>query len=161
MATDDEYTGFKYIGTTAVDPSTYGSSFINYYNMALGLPTLSEETGIDVDEDEDITELATPGRDLDRGRDIGMTPSQVESVMSSANFNPSYSGTIGEAKTDRVPFVDDITAPFKEAGNIISKNIQDTFSKPPTATDAAIAGGTAVAAAAGVPMPSILGNQLG
>ena len=161
VATDDEYTGFKYIGTTAVDPSTYGSSFINYYNMALGLPTLSEETGIDVDEDEDITELATPGRDLDRGRDIGMTPSQVESVMSSANFNPPYSGTIGEAKTDRVPFVDDITAPFKEAGNIISKNIQDTFSKPPTATDAAIAGGTAVAAAAGVPMPSILGGVLG
>ena len=161
MATDDEYTGFKYIGTTTVDPSTYGSSFINYYNMALGLPTLSEETGIDVDEDEDITELATPGRDLDRGRDMGMTPSQVESIMSTANFNPSYSGTIGEAKTDRVPFVDDITAPFKEAGNIISKNIQDTFSKVPSATDAAIAGGTAVAGAAGVPMAGTLGGVLG
>lgn len=161
MATDDEYTGFRYIGTTAVDPSKYSSTFINYYNMALGLPTLSEETGIDVDEDEDITELATPGRDLDRGRDMGMTPSQVESIMSTANFNPSYSGTIGEAKTDRVSFVDDITAPFKEAGNLISQNIQDTFTKMPTATDAAIAGGTAVAAAAGVPMAPVLGGVLG
>ena len=161
MATDDEYTGFRYIGTTAVDPAKYSSTFINYYNMALGLPTLSEETGIDVDEGEDITQLATPGQDLDRGRDIGMTPSQVESIMSTANFNPSYSGTIGEAKTDRVSFVDDITAPFKEAGNIISKTIQDTFTKMPTATDAAIAGGTAVAAAAGVPMAPVLGGVLG
>lgn len=161
VATNDEYTGFRYIGTTAVDPAKYSSTFINYYNMALGLPTLSEDTGIDVDQDEDITELATPGQDRDRGRDMGMTPSQVESIMSTANFNPSYSGTIGEAKTDRVSFVDDITAPFKEAGNIISKTIQNTFSKAPTATDAAIAGGTAVAAAAGVPLASILGGVLG
>jgi hypothetical protein len=161
VATDDEYTGFRYIGTTAVDPAKYSSTFINYYNMALGLPTLSEETGIDVDEGEDITQLATPGQDLDRGRDVGMTPSQVESIMSTANFNPSYSGTIGEAKTDRVSFVDDITAPFKEAGNIISKTIQDTFSKAPTATDVAIAGGTAVAGEIGVPMAPVLGGVLG
>lgn len=161
VATDDEYTGFRYVGTTAVDPSKYSSTFINYYNMALGLPTLSEETGIDVDEDEDITKLATPGRDLDRGQDIGMTPSQVNSIMSGANFNPSYSGKVGPASKDRVSFVDDITAPFKEAGNIISQTIQDTFSKLPTTTDAAIAGGTAVAAAVGVPMAPILGGVLG
>jgi hypothetical protein len=127
--------------------------------MALGLPTLSEETGIDVEED--TTELATPGQDLDRGRDIGMTPSQVNSIMSGANFNPSYSGKVGPASKDRVSFVDDITAPFKEAGNIISQTIQDTFSKGITAKDAAITAGTAVAGEIGVPMAPVLGGVLG
>lgn len=58
---DTEDTPFRITPKREVGVEEYGSSFINFYNTTLGLPTLEEETGIEVEE-EDITELAEPGR---------------------------------------------------------------------------------------------------
>ena len=58
--TDTEVTPFRFTGQRTVGKDEYGSSHINFYNTALGLTTLEEESGIDVDPDEDITELADP-----------------------------------------------------------------------------------------------------
>jgi hypothetical protein len=58
--TDTEITPFRFTGQSTVERDAYDSSRINFYNTALGLSTLEEESGIDVDVDEDITELADP-----------------------------------------------------------------------------------------------------
>lgn len=62
--TDTVDTPFRFTGQRTVDPDQYGSSFVNFYNTALGLPDLGEETGVEVEE-EDITQLAEPGRPAD------------------------------------------------------------------------------------------------
>ena len=58
--TTTEAVPFQFTGQRTIGVEEYGSSAVNFYNTALGLPELEEQTGIDVDVDEDITELAEP-----------------------------------------------------------------------------------------------------
>ena len=80
---DDEDTAteaapFQFTGQRTIGVEDYGSSAVNFYNTALGLPELEEQTGIDVDPDEDITELAEPmARDQDDDSGAGADLRQV------------------------------------------------------------------------------------
>jgi hypothetical protein len=67
---DTEATPFRITPKREVGVEEYGSSFINFYNTTLGLPTLAEDTGIEVEED-DITELAEPAARPDDTDDDG------------------------------------------------------------------------------------------
>jgi len=61
---------FQFTGQRTVGLEEYGSSFINFYNTTLGLPTLEQETGIEVEE-EDIAELAEPAARPEEGDGTG------------------------------------------------------------------------------------------
>ena len=56
---------FQFTGQRTVGLEEYGNSFINFYNTTLGLPTLEQETGIEVEED--IVELAEPAARPEEG----------------------------------------------------------------------------------------------
>ena len=68
---------FSFSGQGTVDRDTYQTQNVNYYTTALGLPTLEEESGIEVEVPEDITELATPGRSPEKD-DRDDTPRVLE-----------------------------------------------------------------------------------
>ena len=68
---------FSFSGQRTVDRETYQTQNVNYYTTALGLPTLEEESGIEVDVPEDITELATPGQSPEKD-DKDDTPRVLE-----------------------------------------------------------------------------------
>ena len=68
---------FSFSGQGTVDRDTYQTQDVNYYTTALGLPTLEDESGIEVEVPEDITELATPGRSPEKD-DGGDTPRVLE-----------------------------------------------------------------------------------
>lgn len=137
--TDTEVTPFRVTPKREVGVEEYGSSFINFYNTTLGLPTLEQETGIEVEE-EDITELAEPGRpqkEDDPSRDgadlrnildqqiLGgqegefTAASQVsfynEGVPASGTYFDSYSDYLSSAQdgkfSDRVGLVQNILEP--------------------------------------------------
>ena len=111
-----------------ISPTEYGSSFVNFYNTSLGLPTLEEETGIEVETP--TVELATPTvRDTTGGDDFqpnileqtafgtGDPMNEVVFGAGTGNF-ASYSdylmsGTDGKF-SDRVPFVQNIIEPLTE-----------------------------------------------
>ena len=103
-------------------------SNINFYNTVLGLPSLAADTGIDVDPDDDITELADPsagaGKDDSDKPDIlsmevfGKEGEYVnEPVFQSegTSFN-SYSDYLKsqEKMTGRLPFVENILDPITQ-----------------------------------------------
>lgn len=76
--TTTEAVPFQFTGQRTIGVDEYGSSAVNFYNTALGLPELEEQTGIDVDVDEDITELAEPmARDRDDDSGTGADLRQV------------------------------------------------------------------------------------
>jgi len=68
---------FSFSGQGTVDRDTYQTQNVNYYTTALGLPTLEEESGIEVEVPEDITELATPGQSPEKD-DRDDTPRVLE-----------------------------------------------------------------------------------
>ena len=76
--TTTEAAPFQFTGQRTIGVDEYGSSAVNFYNTTLGLPELEEQTGIDVDVDEDITELAEPmARDRDDDSGTGADLRQV------------------------------------------------------------------------------------
>ena len=68
---------FSFSGQGTVDRDTYQTQNVNYYTTALGLPTLEDESGIEVEVPEDITELATPGQSPEKD-DRDDTPRVLE-----------------------------------------------------------------------------------
>lgn len=58
--TDTEVTPFEFTGQRGISLEEYRSRPVNFGQEFLQLKELEEETGIDVDVDEDITELADP-----------------------------------------------------------------------------------------------------
>ena len=127
--TDGTETPSFFQSQRVISPTEYGSSFVNFYNTSLGLPTLEEETGIEVETPE--VELATPTvRDTTTGGDdfqpnileqtafgTGDPMNEVVFGTGTGNFD-SYSdylmsGTDGKF-SDRVPFVQNIMEPLAE-----------------------------------------------
>ena len=127
--TDGTETPSFFQSQRVISPAEYGSSFVNFYNTSLGLPTLEEETGIEVETPE--VELATPTvRDTTTGGDdfqpnileqtafgTGDPMNEVVFGTGTGNFD-SYSdylmsGTDGKF-SDRVPFVQNIMEPLAE-----------------------------------------------
>lgn len=126
---DTEDTSFRFTSKRVVGADEYGSSFINFYNTTLGLPTLGQETGIEVRED--ITELAEPGRSPERDEpsddpsETGVDPFDVINTQpivfyndntSSTNVNfDSYSDYLSSAQDgkfkDRVGLVQEVLEP--------------------------------------------------
>ena len=95
--TETEAVPFRFTGQRTIGVEDYGSSAVNFYNTALGLPELEEQTGIDVDPDEDITELAEPtARDQDDDSGEGADLRQVLD-------QPLYGGE-GTTETSTVRF---------------------------------------------------------
>ena len=112
-----------------ISSTEYGSSFVNFYNTSLGLPTLEEETGIEVETPE--VELATPTvRNTTTGGDefqpnileqtafgTGDPVNEVVFGLGTGDFN-SYSdyltsGVDGKF-SDRVPLVQNVIQPLAE-----------------------------------------------
>jgi len=126
--TDGTETPSFFQSQRVISPTEYGSSFVNFYNTSLGLPTLEEETGIEVETPE--VELAAPTvRDTTTGDDFqpnileqtafgtGDPMNEVVFGVDTVNFD-SYSdylisGTDGKF-SDRVPFVQNIMEPLAE-----------------------------------------------
>ena len=127
--TDGTETPSFFQSQRVISPAEYGSSFVNFYNTSLGLHTLEEETGIEVETPE--VELATPTvRDTTTGGDdfqpnileqtafgTGDPMNEVVFGTGTGNFD-SYSdylmsGTDGKF-SDRVPFVQNIMEPLAE-----------------------------------------------
>ncbi len=129
--TDGTETPSFFQSQRTVSPTEYGSSFVNFYNTSLGLPTLEEETGIEVKTPE--VELATPTvRDTTTGGDdfqpniLEQTAFGTDDPMNEVvffepldvpNFS-SYSdylasGTDGKF-SDRVPLVQNVIQPLAE-----------------------------------------------
>tara|TARA_R100001509_G_scaffold134573_3_gene88185 strand:- start:1820 stop:4483 length:2664 start_codon:yes stop_codon:yes gene_type:complete len=126
---DTEDTSFRFTPKRVVSAGEYGSSFINFYNTTLGLPSLGQETGIEVRED--ITELAEPGRSPKRDEpsddpsETGVDPFDVINTQpivfyndntSSTNVNfDSYSDYLSSAQDgkfkDRVGLVQNVLEP--------------------------------------------------
>lgn len=131
LDTDTETTGTStgfFTGQRTVSPDVYKSSFVNFYTTSLGLPSLEEETGIEVDEPEDL-ELVRPGdkperdeRDvpnilemtsLETGEPQGLSTVKFydDAIMGTSSFN-SYSDYLGSVgKHDRISFVENILEP--------------------------------------------------
>ena len=127
--TDGTETPSFFQSQRVISPTEYGSSFVNFYNTSLGLPTLEEETGIEVETPE--VELATPTvRDTTTGGDdfqpnileqtafgTGDPMNEVVFGTGTGNFD-SYSdylmsGTDGKF-SDRVPLVQNVIEPIAE-----------------------------------------------
>lgn len=125
-------TGFQFTGQRTVSLEEYGNKFINFYNTALGLPTLQEETGIDVDVDEDITELAEPTarpQDDDDDAPVNILEQNIldpKTGTTSTQYNVNFFGagdlsgefdtyssylSTTDNLTDRVPLVEGIVEP--------------------------------------------------
>lgn len=114
-------TGF-FTSRRTVTPEQYTSSFINFYNTALGLPSLEEETGIEVETP--TVELAEPT--VREPSEEGGPPNILE-MTSFATGEPlydvqfvdgtqapagSYSAYLGGTTfKDRIPFVKNILEP--------------------------------------------------
>lgn len=153
MANEDRITGFEYVGSSPVTEQQYTTSFVNYYNQFLGLPTLEETTGIEISDPETITELRQPtagtGRDSgDSGRDDSMNigsfgfkgPEVNTSLTSFTSPHSSYSEALSAAGlNDRVSFVDNILDPImggdianiefgKQAGFVVDESVDSTKS---------------------------------
>jgi hypothetical protein len=114
-------TGF-FTSQRTVTPEQYKSSFINFYNTALGLPSLEEETGIEVETP--TVELAEPGvrepSDDDGPPNIlemtslttGEPMYEVQFVDGNQTQFESYSDYLkGTTYKDRIPFVQNILEP--------------------------------------------------
>lgn len=139
---------FSFSGQRTVDRETYQTQNVNYYTTALGLPTLEEESGIEVDVPEDITELATPGQspEKDDGDDTPrvLEPMSIvtkdtieggeikfsEDAMTGAGFSfsskstpfDSYSDYLKDAGfKDRINFAENILEPLLDP----NKSIKD------------------------------------
>lgn len=125
MSNRQRTTGFRYTGATPLTPEQYGSSFVNYYNQFLGLPSLEEDTDVGVDDPENITELRRPGtEDSGGGRDDifsgAGTPSDVRGLEVKTGLESFTGNTYGSYKeslkaaglTDRVSFVENIVDPI-------------------------------------------------
>lgn len=126
--TDGTETPSFFQSQRVISPTEYGSSFVNFYNTSLGLPTLEEETGIEVETPE--VELAAPTvRGTTTGDDFqpnileqtafgtGDPMNEVVFGVDTVNFD-SYSdylisGTDGKF-SDRLPFVQNIIGPLAE-----------------------------------------------
>ena len=125
LDTDTETTGF-FTGQKTISPDVYRSSFVNFYTTSLGLPSLEQETGIDVDEPADL-ELVEPGtkperdeRDvpsilemtsLETGEPQGLSTVKFYDDVMPLQFN-SYSAYLKETTyKDRIPFVENILEP--------------------------------------------------
>ena len=117
--------GFSYAGATPLTPEEYSSSFVNYYNQFLGLPSLKEDTDVGVDDPENITELRRPGEETSGGDrdDIfsgAGTPSDVRGLEVKTGLESFTGNTYGSYKeslkaaglTDRVSFVENIVDPI-------------------------------------------------
>ncbi len=127
--TDGTETPSFFQSQRTVSPTEYGSSFVNFYNTSLGLPTLEEETGIEVKTPE--VELATPTvRDTTTGGDdfqpnileqtaFGTDDPMNEVVfgLGTGDFN-SYSDYLASGAdgkfSDRVPLVQNIIEPLAD-----------------------------------------------
>jgi hypothetical protein len=117
--------GFRYAGATPLTPEEYSSSFVNYYNQFLGLPSLKDDTDVGVDDPENITELRRPGEETSGGDrdDIfsgAGTPSDVRGLEVKTGLGSFAGNTYGSYKeslkaaglTDRVSFVENIVDPI-------------------------------------------------
>ena len=117
--------GFRYAGATPLTPEEYSSSFVNYYNQFLGLPSLRDDTDVGVDDPENITELRRPGEETSGGDrdDIfsgAGTPSDVRGLEVKTGLESFTGNTYGSYKeslkaaglNDRVPFVENIVDPI-------------------------------------------------
>jgi len=127
--TDGTETPSFFQSQRTVSPTEYGSSFVNFYNTSLGLPTLEEETGIEVKTPE--VELATPTvRDTTTGGDdsqpnilvqtafgTGDPMNEVVFGTGTGDFN-SYSDYLTSGAdgkfSDRVPLVQNVIQPLAE-----------------------------------------------
>jgi hypothetical protein len=125
MSNRQRTTGFRYVGATPLTPEEYSSSFVNYYNQFLGLPSLRDDTDVGVDDPENITELRRPGEETSGGDrdDIfsgAGTPSDVRGLEVKTGLESFTGNTYGSYKeslkaaglTDRVSFVENIVDPI-------------------------------------------------
>jgi hypothetical protein len=98
--TDTEVTPFRFTGQRGLSVEDYEGGRVNFGSQFLQLPDLEAQTGIDVDPDEDITELAEPAKP-DRDDD----PSDV---LSGTLNVPLFGGAEGQVRGDtEVTFYDD------------------------------------------------------
>lgn len=124
--TEEESTPNFFQSQRTISSSEYGSSFVNFYNTALGLPSLEKTTGIDVSAAPEIALTQEPTVQEERGdEDIpnilqatsfqtGQPMAQVTfandgTPLGGSTFN-SYSDFLkSEAKmADRIPFVEGV-----------------------------------------------------
>lgn len=122
--------GFRFTGGSSIGREQYESGFVNFYNQALGLPTLEEETGIGVDAPEvgeDITfEPEQPEQREERDEPVnifGGTTIEGTSMKDKVSFGAdAYSGAgkygkysdylTGEGIADRVDFLGGVLEPL-------------------------------------------------
>lgn len=120
--------GFRFTGGSSIGREQYESGFVNFYNQALGLPTLEEETGIGVDAPEvgeDITFEPEQREERDEPVNIfGGTTIEGTSMKDKVSFGAdAYSGNMGkyskysdyltgEGKADRVDFLGGVLEPL-------------------------------------------------
>jgi hypothetical protein len=98
--TDTEVTPFRFTGQRGLSVEDYEGGRVNFGSQFLQLPDLEAQTGIDVDPDEDITELAEPAK-----REEDDDPSDV---LSGTLNVPLFGGTEGQVRGDtEVTFYDD------------------------------------------------------
>jgi hypothetical protein len=98
--TDTEVTPFRFTGQRGLSVEDYEGGRVDFGSQFLQLPDLEAQTGIDVDPDEDITELAEPAK-----REEDDDPSDV---LSGTLNVPLFGGTEGQVRGDtEVTFYDD------------------------------------------------------
>jgi hypothetical protein len=98
--TDTEVTPFRFTGQRGLSVEDYEGGRVNFGSQFLQLPDLEAQTGIDVDPDEDITELAEPAK-----REKDDDPSDV---LSGTLNVPLFGGAEGQVQEGtKVTFYDD------------------------------------------------------
>lgn len=132
---------FLGVEQTKLGLQDYSNNFVNFFNQYYGMDSLGkglEDTGIGVDEPEDITELATPqirdegGEDKDIGTFESSFPGADLSGISydySGGDNPynSYSDALKgqNVMTDRVPMMENLFEPLLSKDRFGEYNFDD------------------------------------
>jgi len=185
MANEDRITGFEYVGATPLTEEQYSTQFVNFYNQFLGLPTLEEETGVEVETGEDITQLRqmTPGgggADEDRnvlgpGGTIQFQDISIYDGSSASSFQTYKDSLQASGLGDRVPFVENIVDPlmagdlgavkFGEQTGVIAEQkaaeLKETLTTPGIKTKIAKAAPKAMAGVTTMVAPGLFGAGVG